>query len=108
MTIKFSSFRVAPSVMMFGCVPRSTSHLYSNARSCDTSPPALSWFPEQTATGTMSASSLMRLGNFACLFPRGLDLEHVEQITGNTDEVIIWRVSYEPPKPVNAEVKIGG
>ena len=47
-------------------------------------------------------------GNFARLFPRGLDLEHVEQITGNTDEVVIWRLFYQPPKPVNAEVKIGG
>ena len=45
--------------------------------------------------------------NFTRLFPRGLDLEHVVQITDNTDEVVIWRLSYQPPKPVDAEVKIG-
>jgi hypothetical protein len=33
--------------------------------------------------------------------------EHVEQITDNTDEVVIWRLFYQPPKPVNMEVKIG-
>ena len=47
-------------------------------------------------------------GNFTRFFPRGLHLEHVEQITDNTDEVVIWRLSYQPPKPVNTEVKIGG
>jgi len=34
-------------------------------------------------------------GNFTRLFPGGLDLEHVEQITGNTDQVVIWRLSYQ-------------
>jgi hypothetical protein len=72
------------------------------------SPPALSWFPEQSATGTMSASSFDETGNFTRLFPRGLNLEHVEQITDKTDEVVNWRLSYQPPKPVNAKVKIGG
>src|SRR5258708_37387606 len=47
-------------------------------------------------------------GNFAGLFPRGLNLEHVEQITGNTDEVVVRRLLDQPPKPVNAKVKIGG
>jgi hypothetical protein len=56
-----SSFRVAPSAMMFGCAPRSTNHSYGDVRSCETSRSALSWFLEQTATGTMSASSLMSL-----------------------------------------------
>jgi hypothetical protein len=47
-------------------------------------------------------------GNFTGLFPRGLDLEHVEQITDNTDEVVIRCLLYKPPKPVETEVKIGG
>ena len=47
-------------------------------------------------------------GNFTRLFSRGLGLEHVEQITGNTDQIVIWRLLYQPPKPVNAKVKIGG
>ena len=47
-------------------------------------------------------------GNFARLFPRGLDIEHVEQITDDTDEVVIWRLLYQPLKSVKAKVKIGG
>ena len=46
--------------------------------------------------------------NFPRLFLRGLDLEHIEQITGNTDEVVPWRLFDQPTKPINAEVKIGG
>ena len=47
-------------------------------------------------------------GNFTRLFPGGLDLERVEQITGNTDQVVSLRLLYQPPKPIGAEVKIGG
>ena len=47
-------------------------------------------------------------GNFARLFPPGLDLEHVEQISANTDEVVIRCLLYKPPKPVETKVKIGG
>ena len=45
--------------------------------------------------------------NFARLFPRGLDLEHIEQITGNTDEVEVWRLFDQPTKPVKPEMKVG-
>jgi hypothetical protein len=42
------------------------------------------------------------------LFNPGLRLEHVEQITGNTDEVEVWRLFDQPTKPVETEMKVGG
>ena len=56
----------------------------------------------------MSASSLMSLVTSRACSLVDFDLEHVEQITDNTDEVVIWRLFYQPPKPVDMEVKIGG
>ena len=34
--------------------------------------------------------------------------EHVEQITGNTNEVEVWSLFDQPSKPMNAEMKVGG
>jgi len=36
----------------------------------------------------------------------GFKLEHVEQITGNTNEIEIWSFFDQPTKPVNAIVEI--
>ena len=43
--------------------------------------------------------------HFTRLFHPGLELEHVEQITGNTNEIVAGRLL--PPKPAKAEVEIG-
>ena len=57
----------------------------------------------------MSASSLMSLlTSRACSISSVSDVEHVEQITGNTDEVVAWGLFDQPTKPVNAEVEVGG
>jgi hypothetical protein len=65
--------------------------------------------PRTNCDGNNIRQLLDECGNFTRLFPGGLIIEHVEQITGNTDQVVIWRLSsYQLPKPVSAEVKIGG
>jgi hypothetical protein len=64
--------------------------------------------PRTNCDGNNVCQLLNEPGNFTRLFPRGLHLEHVEQITDNTGEVAIWRLFYQPPKPVDMEVKIGG
>ena len=46
--------------------------------------------------------------DFTGLFRSGFGLEHVKEITGNTDEVEISRLFDQPPKPVNAIMEIGG
>ena len=45
--------------------------------------------------------------DFTRLLQPGFGLEHVEQITGNTNEVEVWSLFDQPPKPVKAEMKIG-
>ena len=45
--------------------------------------------------------------NFTRLLDPGFGLEHIEQITGNTDEVEVWRLFDQPTKPVKAEMKVG-
>ena len=42
------------------------------------------------------------------LLQPGLGVEHVEQITGNTNEVVAWRLFDQPSKPVKTVVEIGG
>ena len=34
--------------------------------------------------------------------------EHVEQITGNTNEVEVWSLFDQPSKPLEAEMEVGG
>jgi hypothetical protein len=46
--------------------------------------------------------------NFTSLFQPGFGLEHVEQITGNSNKVEVWRLFDQPPKPVKAEMEISG
>jgi hypothetical protein len=46
--------------------------------------------------------------DFTSLFHSGFGPEHVEQITGNADEVEVWSLFNQPPKPVNATVQISG
>jgi hypothetical protein len=46
--------------------------------------------------------------NFTRLLQPGLGLEHVEQITGNTNEVEVWSLFNQPAKPVKPEMKVGG
>jgi hypothetical protein len=46
--------------------------------------------------------------SFTRLFHPGLGHEHVEQITGNANEVEVWSLFDQPAKPVKAEVEIGG
>ena len=51
----------------------------------------------------MSASSLMSLVTSpACSLRPDLTSRP------NTDEVVVWRLFYQPTKPVNMEVEIGG
>jgi hypothetical protein len=73
----------------------------AGARSYETSRPALSYGDDVRKPPDESP-------NFPRLFLRGLDLEHIEQISGNTDEVVPWRLFDQPTKPVNAEMKISG
>ena len=42
------------------------------------------------------------------LLQPGLGVEYIEQITGNTNEVEVWRLFDQPSKPVKAEMKVGG
>jgi hypothetical protein len=57
----------------------------------------------------MSASSLPDKGpDFTGLFHPVFGLEHVEQITGNTDEVEVWSLFDQPTKPVKAIMEISG
>jgi hypothetical protein len=42
------------------------------------------------------------------LLQPGLGVEHVEQVTGNTNKVEVWRLFDQPTKPVKAEMKVGG
>ena len=37
-----------------------------------------------------------------------LDLEHVRQITGNTDEALVWRLFDQPTRRVKAQMEAGG
>jgi hypothetical protein len=46
--------------------------------------------------------------DFTRLFHPCLGLEHIEQVTGNTNEVEVWRLFDQPAKPVKAEMKVGG
>ena len=46
--------------------------------------------------------------DFTRLFHSGFGPEQVEQITGDTDEVEVWSLFNQPPKPVNAIVQISG
>jgi hypothetical protein len=46
--------------------------------------------------------------NFTGLLQPGLGLEHIEQITGNTDEVEVWSLFDQPSKPVKVVVEISG
>ena|ERR1700730_14680615 len=46
--------------------------------------------------------------DFTRLFHPGFGLEHVEQITGNTDKVEFGSLFDQPSKPVKAEMKVGG
>jgi hypothetical protein len=46
--------------------------------------------------------------DFTGLFHSGFGPEHVEQITGNTNEIKIWSLFDQPTKPVKAEVEIAG
>jgi len=64
--------------------------------------------PEATATGNEVRKFPDEPRNFASLLHRGFGLEHVEQITGNTNEVEVWSLFDQPMKPVKAEVEIGG
>ena len=42
------------------------------------------------------------------LLNRGLGLEHVQQISRDTDEVEVWSFLDQPTKPVKAIVQISG
>jgi hypothetical protein len=42
------------------------------------------------------------------LLEAGLGVEHVEQITGNANEVEVWRLFDQPTKPVKTEMEISG
>jgi hypothetical protein len=44
--------------------------------------------------------------NFARLLHPGLGPEHVEEITGNTDEFEVWRLFDQPTEPENTVVEI--
>jgi hypothetical protein len=46
--------------------------------------------------------------DFTRLFHSGFGPEQVEQITGDTDEVEVWSLIDQPPKPVKAEMEVGG
>ena len=45
--------------------------------------------------------------DFTGLFHSGFGPEHVEEITGNTDEVEVWRLFDQPTKPMKAEMEVG-
>ena len=45
--------------------------------------------------------------DFTRLLRPGLGLEHVEQITGNTNEIEVWSLFDQPTKPLKAEMKVG-
>jgi hypothetical protein len=38
----------------------------------------------------------------------GLRREHVQQITGNTNEAEVWSLFNQLAKPMKAEIKVGG
>jgi hypothetical protein len=43
-----------------------------------------------------------------CRHEAGFRLEHVEQITGNANEVEFWSWFDQPTKPVKPEMNVGG
>ena len=45
--------------------------------------------------------------NFRSLLCPSFGFEHVEEITGNADEVEVWRLFDQPTEPVKAEMKVG-
>jgi hypothetical protein len=42
--------------------------------------------------------------NFTRLFHPGCGIEHVEQITGNTNKVEVWSLIAQPAKPMKPEM----
>ena len=46
--------------------------------------------------------------DFTRLFQPCFGPEHIEQITGNTNEVEVWSFFDQPSKPVKAEMEISG
>jgi len=45
--------------------------------------------------------------NFTILFQPGFRLEHVEQVSGDANEVKVWSLFDQPTIPVKTEMKVG-
>ena len=84
------------------------NHSYTEARSCETESASVVMIAGANRDGNAISKFPDEGPDFTGLLYPGFGPEHVEQITGDANEVEILRLFDQPTKPVKAEMEISG